>query len=143
MTPFTDEQAREAFLRHSGAYPESIVGDLTVGRALLTLEAERDEKAAWWAASADRAKALEARVRELERFHTEDAIHKDELTQERDTARREVAALRPLVEAATALRHQCDMPVETYRRLGGNFGDSVCLPLICDVLAAAPGEVKP
>lgn len=46
---------------------------------------------------------LEAERDRLERFHTEDAVAKDELTQERDAARREADALMPIVRAARAV----------------------------------------
>jgi hypothetical protein len=41
-----------------------------------------------------------------------------------------------VLKAAAALQHQCDIPVEDYRKWGGSFDGPIARDLICGVLAA-------
>ena len=98
---FTDEQARDAFRRHAGAFPQTHIGDLSLGRALLTLEAERDalkaendDLAAGYGTPVLRRKLADAL---RERDELAEVVNKNEeqrLRAELDAARRETEALR-------------------------------------------------
>ena len=107
MTPeWTDEQAREAFVRY---------GDERhlVGRALLTLEQERDALQRMWQTEANEFQRVSAdyktalRERDELTQECEDAAKRlawgteeiGKVRAERDAARRESEALRPVVEA--------------------------------------------
>lgn len=97
MSQWTDEQVGDAIARHAGQrnLEAGIASTLdAMTRALLTLEADLDERAVYIAAMEARIKALE---QERERFVIAAAgtiAEKTTAELERDAARRELEALR-------------------------------------------------
>ncbi len=83
MSEWTGEQARNKYAEVAGNYPDSL-GDLRAGRALLTLEAERDEALSKVTLLETAAEHAANRI---------EALHN------------EVARMRPVVEAAEKCRN--------------------------------------